>query len=71
MSKNEGTLDRTLRGIFGLILIILPLATTMPLFASPLAYWAALVVGAVLLITAITGFCPAYRLLGLKTCRDC
>lgn len=71
MSINEGMLDRALRGIVGLILVALPLATIQPLFANPIAYWGALIVGAVLLITAVTGFCPAYRVLGLKTCRDC
>lgn len=69
MLTNQGTLDRVLRTVLGLILIVLPLATSMALFGNPLLYWGALIIGAVLMITAVTGFCPAYRLLGIRTCR--
>lgn len=68
MSRNEGSLDRGLRGVIGLALIALVLFTQI---ANPVLYWGALVVGMVMLITAVTGFCPAYRIFGLKTCRDC
>lgn len=68
MSRNEGTLDRALRGGVGVLLIALVLLEQI---ANPLLYWGALIVGLVALITAVTGFCPAYRLLGIKTCRDC
>jgi len=71
MTRNEGPIDRILRGLVGLLLIALPLAAAMPVFANPVVYWGALVIGAILAVTAVTGFCPAYRLLGLKTCRDC
>ena len=67
MTRNEGTTDRVLRGIAGLVLLALA-------FFAGLAgalYWIALAVGIVMLATAVTGFCPAYRLLGLKTCSDC
>lgn len=66
MSRNEGTFDRILRAIVGLILIGLVLSASL---ASPALFWGAIVVGAVLLATALTGFCPAYRLFGLRTCR--
>ncbi|WP_099826935.1 YgaP family membrane protein [Oceaniglobus indicus] len=69
MSANEGKLDRIVRAVLGLILILLPLATSIALFANPVMYWGALIVGVVLLVTAVTGFCPAYRLLGVNTCR--
>ncbi len=68
MSRNESTFDRALRGILGVALIALALSVQI---ANPVFYWGAIAVGAVLLITAVTGFCPAYRILGLKTCRDC
>lgn len=71
MLTNEGTADRVIRAIIGIVLIILPLATSVALFSSAAFYWGALIIGAVLLITAVTGFCPLYRVLGLKTCRDC
>ena len=69
MLINQGTLDRVLRAVIGIVLIVLPLATSAPVFTSAVLYWGAILVGAVLLITAVTGFCPAYRLLGIRTCR--
>ena len=69
--RNEGTMDRALRGIVGLALLALALLSGAALFEAAWAFWGALVVGGVLLMTGVTGFCPAYRLLGLKTCKDC
>lgn len=69
--RNEGTMDRGLRGIAGLALLALALISGAAVFNAAWAFWAAIVVGAVLLVTAVTGFCPAYRLFGLKTCSDC
>ncbi|TDL79413.1 DUF2892 domain-containing protein [Palleronia sediminis] len=69
MTTNEGNLDRILRGIVGLVLIALPLFSSMAAFANPLLFWGSIVIGAVLAVTAVTGFCPAYRLLGINTCR--
>ncbi|MEO0912305.1 MAG: DUF2892 domain-containing protein [Pseudomonadota bacterium] len=68
MSRNEGSLDRALRGLAGIALIAAVLYVQI---ANPVFYWGAILVGAILLITAVTGFCPAYRILGLKTCREC
>ncbi|KIT15804.1 YgaP family membrane protein [Jannaschia aquimarina] len=67
MTRNEGTIDRALRGIAGLVLLALAFFAGL----TGALYWIALVVGIVMLATAVTGFCPAYRLLGLKTCSDC
>lgn len=68
MPRNEGNLDRVLRGVAGFAFVAFAL---MAQIANPIFYWGALIVGAVMLVTAATGFCPAYRLFGLKTCRDC
>ena len=57
---NVGTLDRALRAIVGVGLIAL-------VFVGPQTPWGW--IGAVLLLTALVGFCPAYRLLGLRTCK--
>jgi hypothetical protein len=67
MSTNEGNLDRILRFAVGLVLIGLALGTSV--LTAPVLYWGAIAVGAMMLITSVTGFCPAYRLLGIKTCR--
>ena len=59
MPRNEGNLDRLLRVIVGLVLIALA-------FVGPQTPWGW--IGIVLLLTGIVGFCPAYSLLGIKTC---
>ncbi|MGR3761827.1 YgaP family membrane protein [Roseobacteraceae bacterium NS-SX3] len=59
MPRNEGTLDRILRIILGLVLLSL-------VFAGPQTYWG--LIGLVPLLTGLAGYCPLYRLLGLSTC---
>lgn len=65
--RNEGRLDRGLRGLMGLILLAIAFFAGL----TGAAFWVVLALGVVALATAVTGFCPAYRLLGLKTCSDC
>ena len=59
MPVNVGTIDRALRAIAGLVLIAL-------VFVGPQTPWGW--IGLVPLLTAVIGFCPAYTLLGIKTC---
>ena len=59
MPKNEGTIDRVLRVIVGAILIAL-------VFVGPQTPWGW--IGVIPLVTGFVGWCPAYRLLGLRTC---
>lgn len=59
MPRNEGTIDRILRVIAGLVLIALAFVGPQ----TPLGW-----IGIVPLVTGIIGFCPAYRLFGLRTC---
>ncbi len=68
MPCNIGTADRAIRLVLGLVLVLLPLLTG---FAAGTAWlwWAALIVGLVMLATAGTRFCPLYTLLGIRTCR--
>ena len=58
-TKNAGTLDRAVRAIVGLALIALALGGTI-------GVWGYL--GVIPLVTAALGWCPAYTLLGIKTC---
>ncbi len=58
MSRNEGTLDRSVRVALGLVLLSL-------VFIGPHS-WLGLV-GVVPLLTGLVGFCPLYRLLGVST----
>ena len=64
---NVGGIDRILRFALGIVLIVLPLAT--PLLDGWGAWkYASLVVGIVMFSTALFRFCPAYTLLGIRTC---
>ncbi len=65
MVKNEGTTDRTVRGIVGALLLILGATQLL----SGVLGVIAIVVGIVLLVTAAVGFCPIYRMLGMSTCK--
>lgn len=58
MPTNISPLDRVLRIIAGLVLISL-------VFWGPQTPWG--FVGIIPLATALIGFCPAYRLLGICT----
>jgi hypothetical protein len=59
MPHNIGTIDRILRIVVGVILIAL-------VFVGPQTPWGW--IGLVPLVTALIGWCPAYRLFGLRTC---
>lgn len=59
MTTNMGMIDRALRVIVGLILISLVFVGPQTPFG-----W----IGVVPLLTAFIGWCPAYTLLGIRTC---
>jgi hypothetical protein len=59
MKVNEGTLDRAVRVLAGLLLIALALTGTIGVWG-----W----IGVVPLATGLLGWCPAYTLLGFSTC---
>jgi uncharacterized membrane protein YfcA len=61
-TTNIGTVDRALRIVVGLAL----LAATM---TGMIGVWGW--IGVVPLVTAFMKFCPAYALIGLKTCKEC
>lgn len=60
MASNVGSIDRVLRIILGLGLISI-------VFIGPQTPWGW--IGVVPLVTALLGWCPAYSLLGIKTCK--
>ena len=62
MQANIGTIDRALRVVAGILLIALSLFGVIGLWG-----W----IGVVPLTTGLFSFCPAYRLLGLSTCKRC
>jgi membrane protein implicated in regulation of membrane protease activity len=59
MVRNEGTVDRVVRIALGLVLLSL-------VFVGPVTWlgW----FGLVPLATGLVGFCPLYRLIGVRTC---
>lgn len=59
MRANVGGIDRAMRIAVGLILIM---ATVTGLIGA----WGW--IGVVPLVTAVVGFCPAYRLFGINSC---
>ena len=59
MKANEGTIDRALRVIAGLVLNRLAASGTVGVWG-----W----IGVVPLLTGLIGFCPAYAIFGLSTC---
>ena len=65
MKKNEGTVDRIIRVILGIILIGLGVyfQSTWGLVAMIVL----IVLGLIAIITGITGFCGLYKLLKIST----
>jgi hypothetical protein len=59
MGKNVGKIARIFRIIAGVVLIAL-------VFVGPQTPWGW--IGVIPLATALIGWCPAYRLLGIRTC---
>ncbi|MGC9128117.1 MAG: YgaP family membrane protein [Acidithiobacillus sp.] len=60
MQVNEGSVDRVLRVVVGIMLIAL-------VFVGPKTPWGW--IGLLPLITGLVGVCPAYSLLGIRTCK--
>ncbi|MBU2954376.1 DUF2892 domain-containing protein [Marinobacter sp. F3R08] len=60
MNINMGSADRSIRAIVGIVLLVL-------VFVGPQTPWGW--IGLIPLATALTGNCPAYSLLGIRTCK--
>lgn len=59
MKLNEGTIDRAVRVLAGLVLIALAATGTIGMWG-----W----IGILPLLTGTIGFCPAYAIFGVSTC---
>ena len=62
MGANLGGIDRSVRIVAGLVILAL-----FFLLEGTNRWWA--LIGLVPLVTGIVGWCPAYRVLGIRTCR--
>lgn len=60
MPRNEGSIDRVLRVVVGIVLVSLALT-------GPKIVWGW--IGVVPILTGLFGYCPAYSLFGIRTCR--
>lgn len=58
-TTNIGTTDRLIRFVVGVLLIVLAATGTVGLWG-----W----IGVVPLLTAFVKYCPAYSILGIRTC---
>jgi sulfite exporter TauE/SafE len=64
MTINMGTIDRVLRMVAGVALVAFALGYVAPGTGWNWAGW----IGVVPIVTALLGNCPAYTLLGVRTC---
>ena len=69
MQTNVGSVDRAIRIIVGLVLILAPFANILNMGSSVALTYGSILVGAVLVATAAFKVCPLYSLLGISTCR--
>lgn len=60
MKSNVGGIDKTLRILVGIALIVLTLTGTIGVWG-----W----LGVVPLATGLFNFCPVYKLVGINTCK--
>ncbi len=66
--RNEGIADRTARFILGVVLLAVAWFV-LDLGSANIMGIVAAVVSVVLMGTAAIGFCPAYRIFGIRTCK--
>jgi len=67
---NVGSIDRALRFMGGAVLLAVPFVPPLSGLVADLGAWkyAIAAAGAVMIGTAAFRFCPAYTLLGIRTC---
>lgn len=65
MNTNVGSTDKVIRIVAGVVAAVLAFV----LGAGSVGGIILLVVAAIMLVTAFTGFCPLYRLVGVNTCK--
>jgi fatty acid desaturase len=63
MGRNENGIDRIIRVVIAIAAVVGAAAVGF----GTVGAWILLVVAAIMLVTAVTGFCPLYRVFGLST----
>lgn len=69
MTANLGSIDRLLRLVIGIVLIAAPFVAATAFGGNAVLTYGAILIGAILVVTALVRFCPIYRLFGWKTGR--
>jgi hypothetical protein len=59
MKKNVGKVDKIIRIIVGIVILLIGIVAG--------SWWG--IIGILPIITAIIGWCPPYQLLGISTCK--
>ncbi|WP_067866736.1 YgaP family membrane protein [Neptuniibacter marinus] len=62
MDRNIGNVDKAIRITIGLVLIAL-------VFVGPQSPWGW--IGVPVILIAVFGWCPLYKILGISTCKRC
>ncbi len=68
MQANEGGADRATRVVVGIIALIVAFVVLDAMAGAILGIVVA-VVGGIMVLTGFCGFCPAYKIVGLSTCK--
>jgi hypothetical protein len=68
-TANVGNIDRAIRLIVGVVLIVVSFVLNDSILSSSVFQWLLPLVGLVLVATALFRFCPLYRLIGKSTCK--
>ncbi len=61
MMKNQSNVERLIRSIVGLVLLLLTV------FFTGVLQIVLIIIGAILLATGLVGFCPLYKIFGKNT----
>ncbi|WP_223428075.1 YgaP family membrane protein [Tateyamaria pelophila] len=69
MITNVGTVDRGVRLVLGVALIAAALFSGLTIFDGAVMKYGAILVGVVLTVTGLMRTCPAYSILGIRTCK--
>lgn len=68
-TANIGSVDRPLRMILGLVLVVIPHVFKHEHWATPYMIYGMTSVGVILILTAFIRFCPLYRIIGVNSCK--
>jgi len=63
MTRNEGTVDRIIRIVVGVVLLVAGILG----WVTGALMWVFIVIGAIALITGVIGWCGVYALFGIST----